>query len=264
MKKVKFSNINKRYIGAFVIVPIIISLIFGGYLLSALVFSVTLVSLFEFSNSLSYQGINVNRYLIFVFTLIYYLFDFKNVLILIFLFFILLLISVLDGKTNIVDISLSFLTIFYIIIPLSLILILSRENRYLPWIIFLSAWSTDTMAYFIGRKFGKNKIKKISHISPNKTLEGFIGGSVSCIFVIMTYGFFFQNKLNMSLIILFFLSIITGIVGQVGDLVASSIKRFTGIKDFGNLIPGHGGILDRFDSILMISVVVFLFSQILM
>lgn len=264
MKKVKFSKINQRYIGAFIVVPIIISLIFGGYLLSGLIFILTLISLFEFSNSLSYKQINVNKYLMFMFTIIYYLFDFKNVLFLLFLFFILLLISVLDGKTNIIDISLSFVTVFYIIIPLSLILILSRENKYLPWIIFLSAWSTDTMAYFVGKKFGKNKIKKISHISPNKTLEGFIGGEISCIIVIMIYGFLFQNKLNISFIMLVFLGIITGVIGQIGDLVASSIKRFTGIKDFGNLIPGHGGVLDRFDSILMISVVVFLFSQILM
>ena len=78
------------------------------------------------------------------------------------------------------------------------------------------------------------------------------------------YGFIFNDKLNISILNLVFLSIFTGIVGQIGDLIASSIKRFAEIKDFGNLIPGHGGILDRFDSILMISIVVFVFSQILM
>ena len=133
---------------------------------------------------------------------------------------------------------------------------------YLSWIIFLSAWSTDTMAYFIGKNFGKHKISQ--NISPNKTLEGFIAGVISCVLVISIYGFIFNDKLNISILNLVFLSIFTGIVGQIGDLIASSIKRFAEIKDFGNLIPGHGGILDRFDSILMISIVVFVFSQILM
>ena len=118
------------------------------------------------------------------------------------------------------------------------------------------------MAYFIGKNFGKHKISQ--NISPNKTLEGFIAGVISCVLVISIYVFLFNDKLNISILNLVFLSILTGVVGQIGDLIASSIKRFVEIKDFGNLIPGHGGILDRFDSILMISIVVFVFSQILM
>ena len=168
----------------------------------------------------------------------------------------------LNKNNNIVDISLSFISIFYIVIPFSFIFILNEKNNYLSWIIFLSAWSTDTMAYFIGKNFGKHKISQ--NISPNKTLEGFIAGVISCVLVISIYGFIFNDKLNISILNLVFLSIFTGIVGQIGDLIASSIKRFAEIKDFGNLIPGHGGILDRFDSILMISIVVFVFSQILM
>lgn len=259
--RVDFSKVNNRYIGAFIIFPIILALIFGGLFLKTMFLCITIISLIEFSNALGHKEININKSLILSFTILYYLMDFNSVNILVFIFFILLLFSVLGKNNNIVNISLSFIFIFYIIIPFSFIIILNNENNYLPWIIFLSAWSTDTMAYFIGKKFGKHKISKVS---PNKTLEGFIGGIISCVVVIVAYGFLFQDKLNISILNIFFLSILTGVTGQFGDLIASSIKRYTGIKDFGNLIPGHGGVLDRFDSILIISIVVFGFSKILM
>lgn len=260
--KTDLSKINKRYIGSLVIIPIIISLIVGGLLLKAMILCITIFSLIEFSNALKYKKINVNKYLIIFFTIIYYVVGFKYIDTLVFMFFIFLLFYTLNKNNNIVDISLSFISIFYIVIPFSFIFILNEKNNYLSWIVFLSAWSTDTMAYFIGKNFGKHKISQ--NISPNKTLEGFIAGVISCVLVISIYGFLFNDKLNISILNLVFLSIFTGIVGQIGDLIASSIKRFVEIKDFGNLIPGHGGILDRFDSILMISIVVFVFSQILM
>lgn len=261
MRKVKTLKINQRYIGAFIVVPIIIALIVGGYFLNGLMFAITLISIIEFSSSLKCRDININKYMCILFAILYYLVDFKNIFLLLLLFFVLLLISIFDGKNNVVDIFLTFAAIFYIVIPFSLILILYKQNVFLSWIIFLSAWTTDTMAYFVGKKFGKHKIERISHISPNKTLEGFIGGGISCVIVIVIYGILFKQNLNLSIPLLILLGALTGIFAQYGDLVASSIKRFTGIKDFGNLIPGHGGILDRFDSIVMISIVVFLFSQ---
>ncbi len=258
--KANLSKIDKRYIGSLVIVPIIISLILGGLVLKLILFSITTISIVEFSNALKHKNININKYLIIIFTIIYYIVGFKYLNILTFLTFVLLLFYTLNKNNNIVDVSLSFISIFYIVIPFSFIFLLHEKNSYLPWIIFLSAWSTDTMAYFIGKNFGKYKISK--YISPNKTLEGFIGGVVSCVVVILIYGSLFRVQLNLSVISLILLSVLTGIIGQIGDLIASSIKRFTKLKDFGNVIPGHGGILDRFDSILMISIVVFIFSQI--
>ena len=154
----------------------------------------------------------------------------------------------------------SFIAVFYIVIPFSFIFILSEINNYLPWIVFLCAWTTDTMAYVIGKNFGRHKL--IERISPNKTIEGFAGGVISCIIVIVLYGTIFMDKLDIPIINLILLSFIIGVIGQIGDLIASSIKRFVDIKNFSNLIPGHGGILDRFDSILLISIVVFIYSQI--
>ena len=259
--KTDLLKINKRHIGSLVILPIIIALLVGSFLLKYLMLLITLIAILEFSNAMSQKNINISKNLLIFFTILYYLFDFKNIYIIVLLLFILLLISTLS-KNNVLNISLSFFSFFYIIIPFSFIIILYNKNIYLPWIIFLSAWSTDTMAYIIGKKFGKRKIVK--HISPNKTLAGFIGGLVSCVITISLYGYLFGDKLNISIINVIFLGVCTGILGQIGDLIASAIKRFSGIKDFGNLIPGHGGVLDRFDSILMISNAVFIFSEILM
>lgn len=259
--KTNLLKINKRHIGSLVIIPVIIALLVGSLLLKYLMLLISLVAILEFSNAMSQKDININKNLLIVFTIVYYILNFKNIYILLLLFFILLFLTVLN-KNNIVNISLGFTCFFYIVIPFSLIVILYNKNVYLPWIIFLSAWSTDTMAYIIGKRFGKIKIVK--HISPNKTLAGFIAGTISCIIVISLYGFLISDKLIISPINLVYVGLCTSIFGQIGDLIASSIKRFSGIKDFGNLIPGHGGILDRFDSILMISIVVFLFSEILL
>ncbi len=260
--KNKFWMENKRYIGSLIVVPIIIALLLSSFLLKAVMFVITIISLIEFSNALKNEKININKYLIIIFTIIYYIVGFRGINTLVLLALVILLAHVLSKDYNIIDISLNFMFIFYIVIPFSFICILSDKNSYLPWIIFLCAWTTDTMAYFIGKNFGKHKL--LEKISPNKTVEGFLGGIVSCCIVIPIYGMVFYEHLNISLVHLVILSICISIIGQVGDLIASSIKRLVGIKDFSNLIPGHGGVLDRFDSILLISIVVFIYSQIFM
>lgn len=260
--KDNLSKLNKRYIGSLIILPIVLAILLGGIVLKSVMGIITIIAIMEFSNSLSRKEIKVNKYLILFFIIIYYVIDLKYSSFLIFIFFIVLLFYSLSKNSNIVDISLSFISVFYIVIPFSLIFILSNKNIYLPWIIFLSAWSTDTMAYFIGKNFGKRKISRI--LSPNKTLEGSIAGVISCVITVSIFGFIFIDTLGIPIFNLFVLSFFTSISAQIGDLIASSIKRFTGIKDFGNLILGHGGVLDRFDSILMISITVFMYAHIFM
>ncbi len=260
--KNNLSKLNKRYIGSLIILPIILAILLGGIVLKFVMGIISVMAIVEFSNALSLKEIKVNKYLILFFIIIYYVIDFKYSSLLVFIFFILLLFYSLSKNNNIVDVSLSFVSVFYIVIPFSFIFILSNKNIYLPWIIFLSAWSTDTMAYFIGKNFGKCKISRT--LSPNKTLEGSIAGVISCVITILVFGFIFKNNLGIPIPNLFILSFLTSISAQIGDLIASSIKRFTGIKDFGNLILGHGGVLDRFDSILMISITVFMYAHIFM
>ncbi len=115
---------------------------------------------------------------------------------------------------------------------------------------FFCCWLSDTFAYFVGRKFGKHKLSPV--ISPKKTVEGAIGG-VICTAALNTVLFFvFRIKFNLSesinLPLVLISSVILSVISIFGDLAASTIKRHHGIKDFGNLLPGHGGIMDRFDS----------------
>lgn len=109
-------------------------------------------------------------------------------------------------------------------------------------------WTTDSGAYFIGRKLGKNKLWP--DISPNKTIEGFVGGIASA--VVFAIIFQFIQPVASSFILLIVITVIASIIGQLGDLVESALKRNYDVKDSGKLLPGHGGILDRFDSLLFV------------
>ena len=135
------------------------------------------------------------------------------------------------------------------------------SGRYMVLLPFVAAFMGDTGAYFIGRSFGHKKLAPV--ISPNKTVEGLIGSVAFGVISMLVYGmvlqFAFELKIN------YFFAVIYGVVGAVsgafGDLCFSVIKRQTGIKDFGNLIPGHGGILDRFDATIVVGCVMEILIQ---
>lgn len=112
----------------------------------------------------------------------------------------------------------------------------------------LVIWTTDSGAYFTGRKLGKRKLWP--EISPNKTVEGFLGGILFAVLFAFVFQLFYP--IASSYFVLAIVTIIASIVGQLGDLVESALKRHFEVKDSGNLLPGHGGILDRFDSLLFV------------
>jgi phosphatidate cytidylyltransferase len=112
----------------------------------------------------------------------------------------------------------------------------------------LVVWFTDSGAYFTGRKIGKRKLWP--EISPNKTIEGFVGGIIWAIAVALVLNYFVD--LDKSILIIVIVTIAASIFGQLGDLVESALKRHFNVKDSGHILPGHGGILDRFDSILFV------------
>jgi phosphatidate cytidylyltransferase len=113
--------------------------------------------------------------------------------------------------------------------------------------MLIIVWLTDSGAYMIGRKLGKHKLTKIS---PNKTWEGSIGGTLVAVIVATIYTIFFPQQYDWPIMIL--ISIILSVAGQFGDLIESALKRFYKVKDSGTILPGHGGILDRFDSMLIV------------
>ena len=128
---------------------------------------------------------------------------------------------------------------------------------YAIWLILGGAWLTDSFAYFAGRAFGKRKL--CPHISPHKTIAGAVGGMAGTTAAALVYGLFLDTFLTVHYLPLLGLGASLGILAQMGDLTASWMKRERGIKDFGNLMPGHGGVMDRFDSIFFTAPAVCLF-----
>lgn len=173
-------------------------------------------------------------------------------------------IILINLKRSIVDVAITVFSLAYIPFMFSFLkLILMMENgRILIWFVFMGAFASDTFAYFIGSKFGKNKL--CPDISPKKTVEGSIGGIVGVMlsYIVLTYIANTYFMMNINILYIMVAGITAGIAGQFGDLAASAIKRYCGIKDFGNLMPGHGGILDRFDSILFVAPVIYIFLKV--
>lgn len=124
------------------------------------------------------------------------------------------------------------------------------------WVMFLGTWSSDTFAYFAGSFFGKHKM--CPAVSPKKTVEGFLGGLVGTTAVVAALG----CALDFSVPLMALLGVLLAITATVGDLAESIIKRYTGVKDSGRLIPRHGGVLDRFDSVMFTAPFVYYFIQV--
>ncbi|WP_411501727.1 phosphatidate cytidylyltransferase [Brevibacillus centrosporus] len=121
------------------------------------------------------------------------------------------------------------------------------DGLMLTVLVILGIWSTDSGAYFVGKAIGKRKLWP--EISPNKTIEGSLGGLLASIVVVLAVNAIFGGLDTLQA---FLIAVVAGIIGQLGDLVESGLKRHFGVKDSGQLIPGHGGVLDRFDSFLLV------------
>ena len=258
----KFLSFITRLIsGLFLIVITFVVLYKGGNLLfltCALLSICALVELyrvFELANS----RIAIIGYM---FTIFYYLILSKyesRTAILLYLIVILLLFLTFYvfsyPKFNIKQISMIIFSLIYISITFSFIYLIREKNdygKYLVWMIFICSWGCDTFAYCFGMLFGKHKLSPI--LSPNKTIEGAIGGIIGASTLGIIYIYIIFNKLIIenpfSLVRVGVACGVGAIISMLGDLTASAIKRDYNAKDFGNLIPGHGGILDRFDSVI--------------
>ena len=169
------------------------------------------------------------------------------------------LVVALHGRQHFKEVlSNAFLTMYITISTSCIIITRAYFGTGYMMLIFLCAWSSDTFAYFTGKFLGKHKL--IPNVSPNKTVEGAIGGIIGAVVICSAYLYVLNITIGIKspwLLIGVLVGITGGLFGQIGDLVASSIKRDTGVKDFGNIFPGHGGVMDRFDSVMFISPVIF-------
>ena len=159
-----------------------------------------------------------------------------------------------EMKTTFKDIAYTFLGIFYVVFFMIFVALIDgmKDGKILIWYAIIAAWGTDIFAYFIGKNFGKHKFSKVS---PKKSIEGCIAGTVGAILLMLLYTYVANTfwGMNYSYGFIAMISVILSLIGQIGDFAASSIKRYVDIKDFSNLIPGHGGMLDRIDSLIFLA-----------
>lgn len=252
--------LSRRIISAAVgIIYIILMLYIGGWFFKTSILLMALILMHEFYRALMNKGhkpVKPIGYLALLFLYISIILE-RDIYIMPIIgltFIIGISLPVFFRSITIVDISMTFFAIIYpgamilYLIPLSFKI--QSYGYFFLLLTFVVTWATDTFAYFLGIKFGKKKLCPV--ISPKKTVEGSLGGLLGSIFAGIAMGLIFNNSYNRSIPFIHFIMMgaMGGIFSQIGDLAASSIKRYCGIKDFGRLLPGHGGLLDRFDSIL--------------
>jgi phosphatidate cytidylyltransferase len=249
----------KRAITGLILVLLTIALTLkGGKPLAIFVFLISIIGIREFYNaidniSLSIRPIGYIACILFFFNSLGYNMVSLNS-IMAFVTISLLILFVLKEDIKLANISITIFSILYI--PFLFQHIIYLDGNIYIWFIFITAWGTDTFAYLAGNLFGKKKL--CPNLSPNKTIEGSLGGVLGSILLTILFSKYLNLPNLWGLIIL---SILGAIIAQFGDLTASKIKRITGIKDYGFIIPGHGGILDRFDSILFTAPLVYYFVK---
>lgn len=225
----------------------------GGIFLGITVLAVSLLAIYEMRMAL--KRININLIILPLILGIISIYSLKmlnlNIFIsVIIVFFICAITFLFTDKSTLIDTATTLMMFLYI--PLNLSLLLNLDKTPFLYLVFIIAFSTDTFAYFIGSKFGK--VKLLEAVSPHKSVEGFIGGILGCILCSILYFAYIKYSINILTIIFI---VFASVLGQFGDLTASKIKRLAGIKDYSNLLPGHGGMLDRIDSLLFIIPLIF-------
>lgn len=256
--------------GICLIALILLTIIPGGNILFGANLLVSLIGVYELYKVLGIEknSLGITGYLA---TIVYYAtiyFKKENwVVIVIAMFFICLLAQYVFRfpKYQTEQISNAIMSMIYAGVLLSYIYIIreSTNGIYTVWLIFLCSWASDTCAYAAGVAFGKHKMAPV--LSPKKSIEGAVGGVVGAAILGAVYAYIFSEQLHMSVnpVIAFAVICAVGaLISMVGDLAASAIKRNHDIKDYGRLIPGHGGIMDRFDSVIYVAPMIWILLQI--
>lgn len=251
---------TKRLISGIVLVILAVLIVGqGGILLYATTALISLIGLFELYRVMKIEK-NVLGAVGFLSALAYYgivwLENGQEYVILLAIITLMVLMSIYVftfPKYKTEEITVAFFGLFYVPVMLSYLYLVRvmQDGAYLVWLIFFSSWGCDTSAYCVGMLIGKHKMTPV--LSPKKTIEGGIGGIVGAGLLGFIYGSIFgvhMQEFANPQITCAIACAIAGMISQIGDLAASAIKRNHNIKDYGNLIPGHGGILDRFDSML--------------
>ncbi|QEK12238.1 phosphatidate cytidylyltransferase [Crassaminicella thermophila] len=243
-----------RIISAVLAVPLFLFVVMKkGIILDISIAILALIAISEFYNAFKnmdiFPSMSISVFsIIFMFIINLKSITIEMIMVWFFINMLLILISNLFKKEfDILSLSITAMGTYYIVFFMYHIVFIAHHYKYsqLIWMIFIVAWATDTFAYFTGYFLGSRKL--CPKISPKKTVEGAIGGILGSVIISSIFAYYVVPEILYHCILIGFLG---SILGQLGDLTASIFKRYTGIKDFGKIMPGHGGILDRFDSIL--------------
>ncbi len=261
-----------RILSACIMLPLLLLIYFGGRVLAAGVFIISLMAFREFCACFETAGRKPGRVIGYCGILLlgvlgqlqpWMSFDTESLFLLAGLFLLVAasLIYLFDMER--LEPADAFATIAGVLytgfFPYHVVLVDQSGAPVLIWLIFLSAFGSDIFAYFTGMAIGRHKL--CPKISPKKTVEGCIGGLAGAVLLCGLFGWFFARSYFPHCLVL---GLAAGAFSQLGDLSASVLKRKAGVKDFGNLIPGHGGILDRFDSVLFTAPLIYYYIAIVL
>lgn len=257
--------------GIVLVAAALVLIISGGYLLLAGLFAVSVIGLFEL-----YRVFHIEKSLLgmvgYLAALIYYInlsipfIPEKEIFVLGFLILTMAVYVLKFPEYRADQVFAGFTGVFYVAVMLSCIYQtrIMTAGVYIVWLIFLASWGSDTCAYCVGVLIGKHKMAP--KLSPKKSVEGAVGGVLGAALLTMLYGWIFQKQMNLAtedIFILAAISAVGAIISMIGDLAASAVKRNYEIKDYGKLIPGHGGILDRFDSVIFTAPILYYLARFL-
>ena len=254
----------------------------GGIVCLCTMFAVSLVGLRELLKAFSVikaeekKGLRVIELIAYLACAVYYgliyfcQLKYLGLFVVVFLIALLFMLVVTYPKYKAEELAKTFFSFIYVVLPISFIYLTAdtlEHGKYLVWLIFLCSWGADTCAYVVGmttaKTVGNHKMAPV--LSPKKSIEGAIGGIVGAFLLGFAYASI-MNKvgdLNHEAIYYGILCAVGAFVSMFGDLAASAIKREYGIKDYGKLIPGHGGIMDRFDSVIITAPIIYYLSILL-
>jgi phosphatidate cytidylyltransferase len=267
-----------RILTAVIGIPIAVFIInYGYWLFAATVIVLALIAWHEFYKMMQAKDINVQYSIGFIGIILAsgsaWLGNAQELVMVMLLVVLLTMAQTIfrNEKIGVAEAAFTILGTMYISLPFAHLLLLrfTDQNDYLNtalgslstgavylWLAFIGTWASDTLAYFVGSAFGRHKL--CPAISPGKTIEGALGGLLGSVAGVVLMGWL----CGLPLLHMFFLSLLIGVAAPMGDLAESVLKRFTGVKDSGNILPGHGGILDRFDAVMFSAPVVYYYIKI--
>lgn len=256
-----------RIITSVVGIPLVIAIIvIGNPLLRYAILAVSLIALYEFYNVVKKQNKPMTyigyaaiifQYLFFTGTMNHY-----SIFMVALTLVSLIVLVVCYPKYSIIDVGLTIFPVLYVGLMFSFIILIRdiQEGEFWIWLIAISAWGSDTCAYFAGKTIGKHKLAPV--LSPKKTIEGSIGGIIGAAVLAYIYTVIYTQygafTVRGQMVWIIIAVILGAVISQFGDLAASAVKRYYDQKDYGHILPGHGGILDRFDSFLFVAPVIYI------